>query len=100
MPEEQGTQTLRMQGLVNVMVRALLRTPGISRGIGRYLITLHVVGRKSGKHYDVPVAYVEHEGDLLIGTPFAWARNLRTGDTVPVDYQGARTTAAVRVHTS
>jgi deazaflavin-dependent oxidoreductase (nitroreductase family) len=99
MPDEQGTQTLRMQGLVNVVVRTLLRTPGVSRGIGKYLITLHVVGRKSGKHYDVPVAYVPQDGDLLIGTPFAWARNLHTGDTVPVDYKGRKTTASVRVHT-
>nr|WP_296074767.1 hypothetical protein [uncultured Actinoplanes sp.] len=100
MPDEQLTQTLRLQGLVNVVVRTLLRVPGISRGIGRYLITLHVVGRKSGRRYDVPVAYVPYEGDLLVGTPFAWARNLRTGDTVPVDYRGRRTTAAVRVHTA
>jgi len=99
MSDEQVTQTLRVQGLVNVVVRTLLRLPGISRGIGRYLITLHVVGRKSGKRYDVPVAYVPYEGDLLVGTPFTWARNLRTGDTVPVDYRGRRTTAAVRVHT-
>ncbi|MGK5682061.1 nitroreductase/quinone reductase family protein [Actinoplanes sp. URMC 104] len=97
---DEKPQTLAAQGLVNVIVRALLRTPGVARVIGRNLITLHVTGRRSGKHYAVPVAYVRHDGVLLIGTPFAWARNLRTGDRVPVDYLGRRTTADVRVHTA
>lgn len=46
------------------------------RGIGKALITLYVVGRKSGRHYTVPVAYVPHDGALLFGTPFGWGRNL------------------------
>jgi deazaflavin-dependent oxidoreductase (nitroreductase family) len=89
---------MRAQGLVNILVRTLLRTPGVGRLAGKYLLTLPVTGRKTGKRYHVPVAYIDHEGDILIGTAFAWARNLRTGDTVTVRRRGTPTTADVRVH--
>jgi len=54
----------------------------LSRAAGRRLITLYVVGRKSGKRYSVPVAYTRDGDTLVVGTPFAWARNLRTGEPV------------------
>ena len=90
-------QTMAYQQFVNRIMRGLLATPGVSAGIGKYLITLYVVGRKSGRHYDVPVAYAEHEGALLIGTPFGWSKNLRTGEPVDVRYKGKRRTADVEV---
>ena len=93
-------QTMALQGVMNWIVRGLLRAPLVSRGISSYLITLYVVGRKSGKHYDVPVAYTEHEGMLVVGTPFGWARNLRTGEPVDVRFKGRRRTADVQVRTS
>ena len=92
-------KTMALQGVANQFVRGLLRTPLVSRGIGRRLITLYVVGRKSGKHYTVPVAYTRHEGELLVGTPFSWAKNLRTGEQLDVRYLGRRRTAEVRVLT-
>ena len=52
-------QTLAVQGLANTIVRGLLRTPGLSRIVGRRLVTVYVVGRKSGRHYAVPVAYTQ-----------------------------------------
>jgi deazaflavin-dependent oxidoreductase (nitroreductase family) len=92
-------QTLAWQGLANAIVRGLLRVPLVSRGIGKRLITVYVVGRKSGKRYAVPVAYTRHEGTLLIGTPFGWGRNLRTGVPVEVRFKGRRRVADVVVHT-
>jgi deazaflavin-dependent oxidoreductase (nitroreductase family) len=92
-------ETMAFQGVANRLVRGLLRTPLVSRGIGRYLITLYVVGRKSGKHYTVPVAYTRHEGALLIGSPFAWGKNLRTGEPVEVRFKGRRRLADVEVMT-
>lgn len=86
---------MALQGVANIVMRGLLSTPGISSGIGKYLITLYVVGRKSGRHYTIPVAYTQHEGNLLIGTPFAWGKNLRTGDSVDIRYKGKRHTASV-----
>jgi deazaflavin-dependent oxidoreductase (nitroreductase family) len=86
-----------MQGLVNAITRTALKTPGVARGIGRKLILLHVVGRKTGKHYDIPIAYMEHEGKVLVGTPFGWVKNLHTGDPLDVHYKGDRRTAQVEV---
>lgn len=86
---------MALQGVANAVMRGLLSTPGISSGIGKYLITLYVVGRKSGRHYTIPVAYTQHEGSLLVGTPFAWGKNLRTGDSLNVRYKGKRHTATV-----
>jgi deazaflavin-dependent oxidoreductase (nitroreductase family) len=92
-------QTMTVQGLVNRIVRGLLRTPVVSRLIGSRLVTVYVVGRKSGRHYAVPVAYTRHEGDLLVGTPFGWGRNLRTGEAVAIRLKGRRRLADVRVLT-
>jgi deazaflavin-dependent oxidoreductase (nitroreductase family) len=92
-------QTLAFQGVANWIVRGLLRVPLLSRSVGNYLITLYVVGRKSGKRYTVPVAYTLHEGTVLIGTPFGWGRNLRTGVPVEVRFKGRRRLADVSVLT-
>ncbi|MEV4636453.1 hypothetical protein AB0J80_03785 [Actinoplanes sp. NPDC049548] len=94
---EQRAQTLALQGVANRIVRGLLRVPFLSRLVGSRLITLYVVGRKSGKRYAVPVAYTQHEGTLLIGSPFAWGKNLRTGTPVEVRYRGKRRMADVQV---
>lgn len=96
---EARARTLRVQRLVNRLVRGLLRTPLVCRVVGRRLITVYVVGRKTGRRYTVPVAYIPDEGALLIGTPFGWARNLRTGEPVDVRLQGRRRSADVRVVT-
>lgn len=88
---------MAIQKPMNVMIRTLLKTPGIANGVGKRLITLHVVGRKSGKHIDVPVAYTKHQDAILVGTPFAWGKNLRTGEPLDVRYKGKRQTAAVEV---
>jgi hypothetical protein len=90
-------QTLALQGLANRIVRGLLRTPLLCRVVGYRLITLYVVGRKSGRDYIVPVAYTHHDGILLIGTPFAWGRNLRTGEPVDIRLKGKRRPADVEV---
>jgi deazaflavin-dependent oxidoreductase (nitroreductase family) len=92
-------QTMTFQGLANAVVRGLLRVPLVSRGVGSRLITLYVVGRKSGKTFTIPVAYTRHDGVLLIGSPFAWGRNLRTGEPVEVRFKGRRRLADVVVLT-
>ncbi len=89
--------TLRFQGAVNRLIRVLLRTPLICRALGRMLVTVYVVGRKSGRRYIVPVAYTRRDGALLIGTPFAWARNLRTGSPVTIRLRGRLLQADVQV---
>jgi hypothetical protein len=87
-PPESRAQTIRGQRLVNLVVRTVLRAPGLSRVVGSRLVTLHVVGRKSKRRYAVPVAYLLEGDDLLIGTSFAWVRNLRTGEPVAIRLKG------------
>jgi deazaflavin-dependent oxidoreductase (nitroreductase family) len=90
-------QTLPLQGLVNHVVRGLLCTPLLRRLAGQRLIILYLVGRKSGRHYRVPVAYSRHNGSLLVGTQFSWVRNLRTGEPVQIRLLGKLRSADVQV---
>jgi hypothetical protein len=92
-------RTLRLQKLVNRVVRGLLATPVLSRGIGRRLVTIYVIGRTSGRRFTIPVAYTATGDGLLVGSPFPWARNLRTGEPVDVRYLGRRRRAEVEVFT-
>jgi deazaflavin-dependent oxidoreductase (nitroreductase family) len=91
-------QTLAMQGLANRVVRGLLRTPLLSSAVGSRLVTVYVTGRKSGRRYTVPVAYTRQGDDLLIGTPFGWGRNLRTGEPVQIRLKGRLRQADVQVY--
>lgn len=90
-------QKLPMQSLVNTFTRTALSTPGVAKGIGRRLIVLYVFGRKTGKRYAIPIAYMEHDGKILIGTQFGWIRNLRTGDPIQVRHKGQLRSADVEV---
>jgi len=91
--------TMALQPLVNRIVLGLLRTPLLCRLVGKRLITVYIVGRKSGRHYAVPVAYTRHDGILLIGTPFTWGRNVHTGEPLDVRLMGKRRPADVHVLT-
>jgi len=93
-------QTLALQGVANRIVRGLLRTPLLSRAVGNRLISLYIVGIKSGRRYTVPVAYTRQDQALLIGTPFGWGRNLRTGTPVDIRLKGKRRPADVEVFTA
>jgi deazaflavin-dependent oxidoreductase (nitroreductase family) len=92
-------QTLPLQGLVNQIVRAMLRAPLLCRVVGTRLITVYVVGRRSRRHYSVPVAYTRRDGTLVVGTQFPWVRNLRTGEAVEIRLLGKRRSADVQVLT-
>lgn len=91
--------TLPGQALVNRLVRGMLRTPLVCRLLGRRLLTVYVVGRRSGRHYPVPVAFCHHQGRLLVATQFRWIRNLRSGEQVPVRLMGRRRMADTEVLT-
>ena len=92
-------KTLAWQGQVNRIIRGLLCTPLLCRVIGKRLITVYVVGRKSGRHYTVPLAYTRSGETLLVGSQFGWVRNLRTGEPVDIRLLGKRRPADVRVLT-
>jgi hypothetical protein len=87
------------QRLANLMVRGMLATPLLCRAAGGRLVTLYIVGRKSGRRYTIPVAYTRQGSDLLVGTPFGWGRNLRTGEPLGIRLRGRRQQADVRAYT-
>ena len=94
---DQHARTLAFQGAANRVTRTLLATPLLARLVGARLLTVYVVGRKSGTRYTVPVAYTPHQGALLFGTEFRWVRNLRTGEPVEIRFKGKRRTADITV---
>lgn len=94
---EVRAQMLPFQSAVNRITRGLLRVPILNRVAGARLIVIDVVGRSSGRRYQVPVAYTRRGDHLLVGTPFAWGRNLRTGEPVTILLKGRHVTADVTV---
>lgn len=95
---ESRAQTMPGQRLVDLVVRALLRAPGLSRIVSSRLVTLYVVGRKSKRRHAIPVAYLVQGDDLLIGTSFAWVRNLRTGEPVAIRLKGKLRRADIQTY--
>lgn len=96
---EPRAQLLPMQSAANRIIRCMLHTPLLCRAAGGRLVVVYAVGRKSGRQYSIPVAYTASDGALLIGTPFSWARNLRTGESVDILLKGKRRPADVEVFT-
>jgi hypothetical protein len=95
--EEPRARTLAAQGVANAVVHLLLHVPLLCRLVGRRLIIVYVVGRTSGRRFPVPVAYTADGADLLVGTPFRWGRNLRSGEPVEILLKGRRRKADVQV---
>lgn len=96
----QRARKMAGQDVTNRIIRGLLRTPLLSRVIGARLVTLYILGRRSGQRYTIPVAYTRRAGDVLIGTPFKWGRNLRTGEPVEIRLKGRLRQADVTVYAS
>lgn len=99
MSQQPRAQTLRFQGAVNRVMRTMLRLPVVGKLPGRRLVLLEIVGRRSGRRFEVPVAYTRQGTDLLVGTPFAWGRNLRTGDQLNIVLMGEQRQASVVAYT-
>ena len=100
-PTTSGPVPIRgYQNLLNSIVRGLQRVPLVNRGVGKRLLTLEVVGRKSGKTYRIPVAFTRHQGKLLIGTAAKkWVSNLRDGEPIQVTIGNKTRRAVPVVHT-
>jgi hypothetical protein len=86
-----------MRVLNPVMVRML--GSRFSRGPSRHLLVLHVMGRRSGRVFNIPVGHrASSRGGRVVITASQWRKNLRGVDAVDVTYQGVRRT--VRSHLS
>lgn len=69
--------------MMNAVPTLLLRSPLHSVLSARYLL-LSFAGRKSGRKYSTPVAYVKEGDRLLISTDSPWGVNVIDGRAVSV----------------
>lgn len=67
--------------IINPILALLLRSP-LHGPIGKRLLLLEFVGRKSGKRFRTPVAYVRDGETILMSTQSRWKANLRGGARV------------------
>lgn len=49
---------------VNSMMTAMLRMPGVQRVVGQGVALLSFTGRRTGRHYTIPISY-ERNGDTV-----------------------------------
>jgi hypothetical protein len=75
--------------IMNKVPATVLRSPLHHAMSDKYLL-LSFTGRKSGRRYTTPVAYLKEEDALLMTTDSPWWKNLRGND-------GAGTPVTVRV---
>lgn len=73
--------------IVNDAAVFLINAPVIGRLIGRGLVVIRYVGRRSGKTFEIPVGYRRSGGNLIIGVTApdakSWWRNF-LGDGEPI----------------
>lgn len=80
----------RMQKFVDAGMRRLLRSP-LHGLLSRKVMLLEVTGRRSGRHYVIPIAYGRCGDDVLMGVAKAtWLRNLTPDRAVTVTVRGRR----------
>jgi hypothetical protein len=77
--------------VVNPILRLLLRTPfaGAARN---QLMVVDFSGRKSGRHYSIPLSAHLIDGVLYAMTGATWKNNFRDGAAAQVLHDGKRTT--------
>jgi hypothetical protein len=85
-PFEMGRGADALTRIANVFMRPLLRSRTGRRM--HELALLSFSGRRSGRRYDVPVAYHELDGDGIVLTHSRWRMNFRGGADVEVTSEG------------
>jgi deazaflavin-dependent oxidoreductase (nitroreductase family) len=73
--------------VMNAMPTLLLRSPAHPLLSGKYLI-LSFTGRRTGRRYRTPVAYVRQGSRLIISTDSPWSVNVNDGRPVTVLLRG------------
>jgi deazaflavin-dependent oxidoreductase (nitroreductase family) len=71
----------------NLFPRLILRSPLHVLMSGKYLI-IEFTGRKSGKRYTTPVAYVREGDRVYVSTDSPWWRNMSGGAPVKLRLKG------------
>jgi hypothetical protein len=79
--------------IVNGLAVSLINAPVVGRLIGRGLVVIRYVGRRSGQTFEIPVGYRRSGSDLVIGVtgPDAktWWRNF-LGEGGPITFLNLR----------
>lgn len=77
---------------LNAMMRALLRTPGLQRWMGKGLALLTFTGRRSGNSYTIPVSYHRQDDTVVVVTKRQrnWWRNFESRPEVELRLAGRR----------
>jgi hypothetical protein len=91
MPDEKPAVERRhppngLMRLVNPVVRRLV---GRGRAADQVLV-LHYVGRRSGRHFDVPAGYHVIDGVVSVFTNSGWRHNFAGGRDIEVTLRGVR----------
>lgn len=77
----------RVAKVVNAPVTWLASAPVIGPILGKHMVTISYVGRRSGKHVATPVSYRRSGDDVTIAVAFpdakTWWRNF-TGEGAPI----------------
>ena len=80
-----------MLRVANPILRSLLRTP-LMGGARNQLMVLSFTGRKSGRHYSIPVSAHRIDNTLYALTAAPWKANFRNGASAEVLLNGKSTT--------
>ncbi|WP_163719787.1 hypothetical protein [Mycolicibacterium psychrotolerans] len=75
---------------VNIILRRVLRTP-LGRPLSEFMV-LDFTGRKSGRHFSIPVSAHRLDGDLYAVLEAQWKYNFRDGADARVSHGGRTTT--------
>lgn len=76
-----------MRGLTNLVPAMVLRSPA-HRLMSRKYALISFAGRRSGRRYTTPVAYVREGNRVSLSTDSAWWRNLSGGAPVELRLKG------------
>jgi deazaflavin-dependent oxidoreductase (nitroreductase family) len=72
---------------LNQFPKAILRSPLHSLMSRRFLL-LSFQGRKTGRRYQLPLAYLRRNGNVIMTTDSGWWRNLKGGRPVQLQLTG------------
>jgi hypothetical protein len=79
----------RSQRAFNAVARAVLSSPA-HRLMSGGLMVVEVVGRKTGTLYAIPVAFADHDGQVLAASGGTWVRNLARERPAVLVHHGRR----------
>ena len=88
-PALKGTWLGRLLGAWNPIMKRLLTSP-LHWPLSRWFAVIEWTGRKSGKRYATPVAYLSQGNETWVTTGDRWWRNLAERPNVRIWVRGAR----------